>query len=128
MSVLRCRPRYAAGCRGRCRRSARGAPAHGSALRARDRQRVPRDLGLAVSRPSDPPVPSDARGWREAWVTFTTLEPASRPTGMGSMPMAGVPSGAALQGPGAAWQGPGAAAPVLHQINGPAVASLVLGI
>lgn len=47
---------------------------------------------------------------------------------MGSMPMAGVPSGAALQGPGAAWQGPGAAAPVLHQINGPAVASLVLGI
>jgi len=79
--------------------------------------------GLPIHR-----FPATPEGWREAWVTFTTLEPASRPTGMGSMPMAGVASGAALQGPGAAWQGPGAIAPVLHQTNGPAVASLVLGI
>jgi len=68
--------------------------------------------------------PRTDEGWQEAWVVFIGMEPAPRPTGAaawGGSQFAFGPGGAS---PGA----PGDLAHRQSQSNGPAVASLVLGI
>lgn len=78
-------------------------------------------VGIWDPQAPGPPAhrfPSTDEGWRDAWEMFSRLEPTTRPT-----------SGAPASGPSSAgWIGPSQMGTTVQQTNGPAIASLVLGV